>query len=239
MIRIPLRSVSVSGAALALVGLVVTTAAADPIIVPIRITSGTVEVERAPDQPTASFRLSATDGFNATGTGVSNVPGGCDPCFGGEPAGLPSFVSAHFGQMTFGPRSGAFDLLVGGGGILDFSGDGFTLPLDARAPVIFRAPFTMRGSLSPSAGDLGGSLANVGFDLSGSGTGTAVFVPRERAPGLGREFVLIAPRSPSTPRHRRRNRQRSCCSAWASSACRSGAAHGVSEAVNQFAVPHS
>ncbi|MBW8866227.1 MAG: PEP-CTERM sorting domain-containing protein [Acidobacteria bacterium] len=173
-----------------MVAVVVTTAAADPIVVPIRITGGTVEVERAPNQPTASFGLSGTGGFNASGSGVSLVPGGCDPCFGGNTAGLPGFVSAHFGQITFGSLTGEFDLFGGGGGALDFSAEDFTLPLDAGAPVIFRAPFTMRGSLSPGPDALGGTVRNFGFELTGLGTGTAVFVPRDLAQGLGREFVF-------------------------------------------------
>src|SRR4029079_1394352 len=107
-----------------------------------------------------------------------------------DPAGLPGLVSAHFGQITFRGQTGEFDLFVGGGGSFEVSAPGFPLPLDARSPVTFRAPFTMRGSLSTEADPLGGTLANFGFDLSGTGTGTAFFVPRDFVPGLGQEFVF-------------------------------------------------
>jgi hypothetical protein len=166
------------------------TATADEITTAIQITAGTVEVSRDPIQPTASFHLVGSSDFELTGSGVSLVPGGCDPCAGGDPAGLPGGVFAHNGHVSFGNTSGEFDLLVGGGGSLDFTAAGFNLPLDATEPVVFSTPFTMSGSIALGPEPLGGSLASAMFALSGSGTGTATFLPGTVIPGLGREFFF-------------------------------------------------
>jgi hypothetical protein len=169
-------------------------AAADPIDLAIQVRGGTVEVLSNPDQPTASFSLFGNHGFRLNGAGVSLVPGGCDPCFGGTQTGLPGVVFAHNGQVTVGNRTGAFDLFIGGGGEFDFTADSFTLPAASSKPLVFTASFMMMGRISAGPEDIGGSLANVAFDLSGSGIGKATFVPRDFIPGLGQEFVFESAR---------------------------------------------
>jgi len=189
---IPLRGISLVGAiVLAVIGTAAGHAAADPIVVPVHVTGGTVEVEHGFDQPLATVTLVGDGGFELGASGVSLVPGGCDGCFGGDPSGLPGGVFAHFGNVTYGSSSGEFDLFVGGGGELNFSAAGFNLPLSASEPVVFQAPFTMAGSIALGPEPLGGTLTNVVFQLAGSGTGTATFAPRgQPVPGLGQEFVF-------------------------------------------------
>jgi hypothetical protein len=191
MTGVPLRGISaIAASILSIVLGPVSFAIADPIVVPIQITSGTVEFERGFAQPDAQFGLVGTDGFTVVGSGVSVVPGGCDGCFGGDRTGLPSLVSGHSGTITFGGQSGEFDIFVGGALNFDFSSAGFTLPVEASAPVVFEAPFTMRGEVFAGPEPIGGSLTNFLFTLSGSGRGRATFSLRDISPTLGQEFVF-------------------------------------------------
>src|SRR3954467_7401153 len=96
----PRRRAAVSIIGAALFGLMAIPAGADPIVVPIRITSGTVQVERNPEQPRADARLVGSGGFVLLGGGVSRVPGGCDPCPGGDPAGVPDVAFLHGGTVS-------------------------------------------------------------------------------------------------------------------------------------------
>lgn len=190
MTRFPRRRATLALATLLVLLIPAARAAADPIAVGIQIVSGTVEVSRSFDQPAAQFTLNGNKGFVLSGGGVSTVPGGCDPCFGGDRTGLPPGVFAHNGQVTFGSRTGEFDLFIGGGGEFDFSAAEFTLPFTSSEPVVFTAPFSMTGMISVGPEAIGGSLADMAFDLSGAGMAAATFVPRDFVPGLGQEFVF-------------------------------------------------
>lgn len=91
--------------------------------------------------------------------------------------------------MTYRGLTGEFDLFASGGGELGFTGISFNLPLRATEPVVFRSPFTMQGSLRLAESPLGGDLAGVVFELSGSGVATATFVPGQLS-ALGQEFFF-------------------------------------------------
>src|SRR5437773_2200735 len=147
-------------------------AAADPIVVPIVITSGSGHVERDIFllQPSGALGVRGAGGFSLSAFGPTFAGGNCDPCFSGDEVPLSVALFAHSGTVIYGSRSGEFDLFQSGGGELDLEVSSFfVLPPRATTPIVIRTPFTAHGSITLGADPLGGTLADYSFNLSGSG----------------------------------------------------------------------
>lgn len=166
---------------------------ADPIVVPVTITSGSAQLEHAtdPNPPSARFSFGAQD-FSIDGVGPAQfTTGECYPCFSAGVASLSGTIYARSGGATFGDRVGEFDLVEGGGGgTLEFDAADFTLPVRAFGLVSVQSPFTMRGSIAIADWPRPAEIVPYRFDLSGSGMLTATFRPGQVFEGLGQEFFF-------------------------------------------------
>lgn len=188
-----LRSIASSIIGLTGILLWTSTAFADPIVVPITITSGSAQLEHAtdPNPPVARFSLAAEDfSIRAFGHGLFTT-GECYPCFSGDVASLSGTIYTQSGGATFGDRVGEFDSVEnGGGGTIEFDAADFTLPLRAFGLVVIQSPFTMRGSIAIADWPRPATIQPYRFDLSGSGMISATFRPGQLVDGRGQEFFF-------------------------------------------------